>query len=266
MRVDADGDDVSIEARDLMRWLWKRRLRRDHDYTDTDLAAIFEAYAIDALALDNSMGLVVSSSPCGIVGSRRVLALQHMICGDQLEELAQTGVDWTVIDRTVLVGGAVTPSTLTLPPLLTDESFVNPPRVTYDGEQQATDWLIRGAGVGDGPDAVYGEAGGVTSEYGLVDRVESNEEILDSGSAQRAAASRLALTGTEFAVVSEGVLTPNAPITISQLVPGQVVTIRLQSSCIPILRDYRLSSVGVSASGEQPEQVTIGLQPVGSGA
>lgn len=264
--IDVLGEVATISARDVMQWMWIRRLRHDHAFVATDLATIFQAYVTDALTLDNSMGLVVVPTPTGVTGDRSVLALQHMIAGDQLDELSRTGVDWTTIDRSVFVGGTVTP--YPLPPtgrlVLIDDSFQTPPRVTTDGMQMATDWVVRGAGGGDGPDPVFGEAGGLSATFGLVDRVETNEEILDSPSAAAQAASRLALTGGGATVVSEGILSPDAGVTIDQLVPGLPVELRLVNPCLQILVDYRLASVKVTAGATQDEQVTLSFQPLGS--
>lgn len=263
--LGVQGEDATVTARDLAQWFYRRRLRADHAFDNVDLSVIFQAYVDDALSLDNSMLISLTASPCGVLGTRSTLALQNLYCGDQLDELSTTGIDWTVIGRSILVGGAVVPAPLyATPPLLTDESFATPPLVNRDGMGMATDWLVRGAGGGDGPDSIYAEAGGVDPTYGLVDQVVTYDAILDLTSAAAAATTLRALAGAPVSTISDGQLSPDAGVTMAELIPGVIFSVRLSETCLPVQSASRLAGVTVSVSADADEQVSVTFQPEGT--
>lgn len=253
----------SIEARDLTAW-WDRRLvHNDVNLPETDLATIFQAIADDAMAPDPSPNLTVRTTASKIKGSRRILALQHQEAGPALRDLANVGIDWTAVGRTVLAGGLVIPTQ----PIgtLTDDNFVTPPTPVRDGSQQSNAPLVRGAGGGVLGDVFFAAAkdGAAVIRDGLLESVESVSTISDYNSATQAAASQLDLR-SRFVGAESCQLAPSAPFSIDDLVPGALCQVNCQETCLPIVGEFRLKQVSVSASFGQDDSIDITIQPKGT--
>lgn len=260
---------AQLKARDLSAWLDKRFIHNTISYVNADLATIFEAYVRDAMSPDPTPGLAVTASPCGVRGTRSVDAADYKHAGPEIRELSQSGIDWTMIGRVMLAGGLVVPSTPVA--TLTDEHFVDPPDVEEDGMAQANRWAVLGA---QAHDAVTGqftsgfaftgvaESVADANEDGLLEDRVQIDQVKDTQSAYAAAVGRLALTRTTIPIISGGTLTPSAPITIDQLVPGALVNVLLQNTCRPVSGQYRLQTVDVTVAPD--EQVSITLQPMGT--
>lgn len=260
----APPDQYEVSARGLTSWWDHRLIHEDHNYTvGTDLATIFEDLAADAMAPDPSPGLVVATTPCGVLGTMDILATQHLMAGPKLRELAKIGIDWTEVGRSVLVGGAVVP-TASIGTFL-DEHFVTPPTPRIDGSAQANAWLVKGSGGGAAGDEVYAYDSDPTAAVvdGLLESVASVSTIENYESALAAAQSRVALT-TEVIAVENCVLTPDAPFTIDQLVPGATCRLALEETCIPVFGSYRLQKVAGHASSPDGEKITLTFQPIGT--
>jgi hypothetical protein len=263
--VASDHQQWRVEARDLSAWWDHRRIHSDHVYdTPTDLATMFQDFADDAMSVDNSPGLVVVTTPCGVQGTRTILGTQHQMAGLELRDLANIGIDWTLIVREVMAGGAIVP-TAPLDVFL-DEHFTQPPAANLDGTSQANNWVIRGAGGGTAGDTIYGESSdaaaavldGILESVDTVTTIESNEAAL--GAAQTRVALTAAVVGAENAP-----LAPSAPFPITVLVPGALCPLALQETCIPIFGSYRLQGIDVVANGQDgTETVTPIFQPEGT--
>lgn len=263
--VAGDHQQLQVDARDLSAWWDHRRIHVDHAYVvPTDLATIFQDFATDAMSVDNSPGLVVKTTACGVLGVRSILGTQHQIAGLELRDLAKTGIDWTAVGRTVLAGGSAVPTASI--GTFTDAHFTQPPKPNLDGTAQANDWVVRGAGGGVAGDVVYGEASDTSAQErdGVLEAVDTVSTIQDNTSAAAAAQTRVALT-TGVLSVEEAYLAATAPFTIDQLVPGAVCYLDLQETVIPIQGQYRLQSVDPTARGNDGvEQVVLVFQPVGT--
>lgn len=257
----SDPEAPKLSARDLTAWWDHRLIHQDHAYTQTDLATVFQAFAVDAMAPDNSPKLNVIAHPCGVLGDYNVLASQHKKAGQLLRDLAGIAIDFTAVARDVLVGG----SAITTPPIgvLVPEFFTVPPTVTLDGTNQANDWIVSGQGGGSLGDVVFGEASDLDEigDDGLLEDVASITTIQDNAAATSAALSRVALQ-KEATLIERAQLVPKAPFTIAQLVPGATCRVWLEG-CVPVDDYYRLQEVAVTADASGGEAVQIVLQPLG---
>lgn len=256
---------IKVTARDLTAWWDHRLIHDDHEYAETDLATIFQALADDAMAPDTSPGLTVTTSGTGIRGSRRILTAQHAMAGPALRDLTNTGIDWTTIGRTVLAGGLVVPHD----PIGTfvDDHFATPPTPILDGSGQSNARTVRGAGGGQLGDTIFATAEDAFAAIadGLLETVDTVTTVTDYNSAVQAAETRLALT-TAIIAVEGCLLTPAAPFTRSQLVPGSLAELRLQETCIAINAGFRLKAVQVTAQAGQDDSVALTFQPEGTTA
>jgi hypothetical protein len=219
------------------------------------------------MAPDTTPGLNVHTTPCGVTGTMTLLELQHLVAGPKIRDLSRIGVDWTTVGRDVLAGGAAVP-TESIGTFL-DEHFVRSegkgatPKL--DGTQQTNAWLVRGQGGGSAGDTVFGYDGDPAAAAldGLLESVATVSTIQDGDSALAAAQTRLALT-SDVLTLESAILSPDAPFTIDQLVPGALCELALDSTCIPVTGPYRLQKVTVTASAPDGEVVTLAFQPVGT--
>lgn len=252
-------------ARDLTVWWDRRRIHDDHVFVATDIASIFEAVASDAMAPDNSPGLVVSATPCGILSTQTYLAVQHLLAGPTLRDLANIGIDWTTVNREVLVGGTTVPASPI--GILVDEHFLTPPQPTIDGSTQRNSIIVRGSGGGAAGDTIFGgpaEDAAAILRDGLLEDVVTVSTIGDNATAIAAATTRVELQ-SDVVLVGGCVLAPSAPVTVDQLIAGAVVTLKLTGTCIPVDGPYRIQKVAATISAtDNIEQITLSLQPVGT--
>lgn len=261
---DSDGGIV-LDARDLSTWLDRRRVHDLHEHASEELTSIFEALWDDAMAPDPVPEYTLSVTPGTVLGDREVLPEQNRLAGDELRELGRTGVDWTVVDRVQYVAADEIPAA-SIGPFI-DSHFQTPPDVEVDGTVQANDWVVAGSGGGADGDEVVGTASIPFGPEGLLESVASESAILDAPSADAAAASRLARSAVSPVFIREGVLTPEAPVSMAQLIPGARARISLRERCLTVDATQRLVSVGVEVSrsgGAVTEQVTVGFEPLGT--
>lgn len=259
---DAQGTSGGYDARDLSLWWDHRRLPVDRVFEATDLATIFETLADDAMLEDASPNITVVSSPTGILGTRKYLAGQHLMAGPQLRELANSGVDFTFVGRDALVGGTSIDAEPIV--LLQDRHLAAIPKTTR-GFPVGNRVGLSGAGGGEGPDPIFGEAQDAASiaTYGLLDDVQSQESVRDDASAAAQARSTLAIGSVPVTVLSEVLLDSTAPVLIEQLVPGALVGCAFGSSGIDVAGTFRISKVDVKGEGRN-ESVQLTLEPVGT--
>lgn len=263
-----DHQQLVVLARGISAWWDRRRIHHDHDYSlsPTDLAYIFAQLSIDAMQPDNSPGLTVATTPTGIKGVVVVKASQNLMAGAELRTLADAGLDWTEVGRDILCGGTTVP-TADLG-TLTDEDFAFPPTVTYDGSSQANSETVIGAGIGADGSTIYAtsaDAAAATLD-GLLELTDTASSLQDYDSVLASAESLRALV-TDPVLVSNCVLSPDAPVTIDQLVAGATVRLELTDTLLPVSGRYRLQQLDVSvqfASGELTEQVKPTFQPEGT--
>jgi PKD repeat protein len=253
--IDFAYGTVTVRASDLTAW-WDRRTVGTLNFVGADLSDIFSAVHQNAMGSDPIPNFVISPTPTHIYGDRSYAATDYKYAADLLDELSKTGLDWTCFGRTVLIGGSEVPAD----PYFTifDDFWTEPPKVMSKGDDQATQVVVRGKGVTGTAtaDASY------LNSYGLIVRVFDENNIEDQPTVDRAAETRLAMLQdqTYIAAPSGAGLTPNAPITLAELVPGIRVRVVSEATCRKVTADFRLSKVKVDFTG----QVAIDLQPLGT--
>jgi hypothetical protein len=259
------SSDVVVECRDLISWLQKRRLHDDLEFKQVDLATIFNTLVTHGMTLDNVPGLFPTAGATGILGDRSYKQTQSDYVYDLIQELARTGVDYTMVDST-MVAGSVSIATEPIG-TLTDDHFVTSPGIRIAGDQMVNDWAVAGGGGGSNGHEKIGRYVDVDPEYGLLQGSVVESKITDQDSLNAAAASKWALTNQPVAIISSAALTQDAPLTFDQLVPGAVVTVKLFDTCFPVSGPYRLHRVEVAAKRSQDglqETVKISLEPLGT--
>lgn len=240
---------IRIPARDLFQWFARRLLEHDRNFVGEDLADIFYRYVIDALTRDPTPNISVTTTPTGVTGDRSIVAGTFRRADDELRELARTGVDFTALGRTILVGGREV-DTPPIGPLLVEHFADDGPTSTLDGLDAASEAVVVGAAGATPGNPIMGRAGGIDTRMGLVQDVSSESSIKDNASAQAAAETRhdWLAEAPEFIT---GQLTADAPIGFDELVPGAQADLRLALLCRDIVGIYRLQDMAttVAASG-----------------
>lgn len=231
---------VTWTAKDLFVWFEHRRVHSDYTLTAVDLSTIFNAFALDALGPDNSMGIVITARAAGITGDRTVIAAQRRRAADLLRDLARSGVSFTMIARTLLVAGLQLPLDALV--RLIDE-HTEDPQQSEDGSSAATDVALVGKLVDDVQ--TLGSATLDGSDLGVLETTVSSNEIEDSTLADMVAASNLSV----LSVVPEQLTVPlsaDSQNGYAALIPGASQLLDLPS--IEVFGSYQLQSLQVSVS------------------
>lgn len=258
---DYTYESLSLPALDLFFWFKRRVLPTTRGFVGEDLATIAKIYANDALDQDTTPNVTVIATPTGVLGDRAVVSTLYRYAADEIQELARTGLDYTVIGREVRFGGREisTPSLVTL----TEDVFeVRSARLA--GLALANDIIVLGTSSGSVSSPVVGRA--TTTSQPLVQQVYSERSILDVSSATVAAETRLDLLEDPPFFIT-GRLLETAPINFDDLVPGAKVTLSQQVGFRRIDADMRLLGVDVSATAADngvTESVELTLEPVGT--
>lgn len=257
-----DPLNLTIAGRDLFTWLERRTLPFDRTYTATDLASIFAGYLADALVQDRSQNLTtLFLGEIGTVGDRTVTASSFPIAGDALRELSRSGVDFTVIGRTLRYGGlpATSATAILYDPAVYQDPGGSTPKLTKQGLNMATVVTVKG-----GQDVnrvqITSTVGFPDAEHGLISQVVSEPLILDTLSATHAGAGRLAFLNPAPQYLSCQ-LTERAPIRFDQLVPGIRIDTAFNLGLTDVEGQFRLSAVDVSSS-QAGEVVGVTLVPM----
>lgn len=257
------AEGVTIPARDLFQWMERRNLEHDRSFTDADLAVVFQQYVLDALERDTTPNITVEIYASSAAGTRSVLAAARRRAADELRELARTGVDFTMIGRRLLVGGAELP----LPPLpLLHDAQVDNPKLVVRGLDAASEVIVVGATDANTTAPHVGVASRGVATVGLVQTTLNESSIKDDASCAEAANTRLDLLAApaEFLTVD---LLPATSVRFENLIPGTRWPVGVLVACREVVGTFRLAEVSVSATASDngdTETVTVTLEPLGT--
>lgn len=252
-------DTTVIQAKDITAWLYKRVVKTLIDFTATgsgaaDLVTIAAALVTHGYGQDDPNVLpYLLTVLSGVVGERQYKPNSAYV-GDELQELARTGVDYTAIGHRLILAGEMPIAQL---PALADEDFAGELQVVEDGRAAATAATV----VGKGVLATSGGAG----PCGLLEVLATEEQILDQPSAQ-AEADAIVMAGNPtplYLQVPDGAqLAPEAPVAINDLVPGVIVPVTSSETCRTVAASLRLQKV-TATFGAEGEKVGVTLVPIG---
>jgi hypothetical protein len=257
-----DDSGFSLQAEDISAWLAERRLHSNHSHAQVDLAIIFAEYISDAMSVDPIPNLTVAAGRAGVYGTRVVKARDRKIARAEIDELARTGISWTVLDGTMIVTGVAPVGD---PLSLYDVHFQGIGKVTVDGSM-ATEVTVLGSG---GTSSEQGPVGvavtpdpAIIERYGVHEVVVSETTIKDPESAFVAARNRLGRLARPAALFSGGQLTDDFPLTQNEIVPGLSIDAHLVEQCRVVDGAYRLTKVS-GKFGSSTDVIEIDVQPPG---
>lgn len=244
-----------VNAADLVSVLNTRTPHESRSFTRTDLTEVAEWLIEDGFLPDDPGHSVNVLAESGLSGSREYTEDTGQT-GDHLKDLADTGIDFTVVGNSILLMPDDWSASVGL---LTDADLPDGLTVTEDGTALATRWVVHG----DENSGVKGVAGGVHPYYGLIERVVQDTAIKDAESAQAAAQSRLnaSLPVPVYIDTQEVTLSPDAGVDVARLVPGWCVDLATTTTCRDISQRLKVTGLHVTADGDG-ESVKVQLGPV----
>lgn len=263
LQIEWSGGRVELWAADLSAWLARRVPHRDMTFGDSDLTDIARWLIEDGFAPDDPGHEVRVVAPAGVRGARQYTRDVGQTY-DHLADLADTGLDFTVVGDTIVL----LPETHTASVgRLTDSDMPEGLVVAEDGAALATRWVVAGDEEGD----VLGEAGGPHEYYGLLERYVEQTSIPDDASANAAARSKLrsSLPVPVFIDTQEVTISPEAAVDVPTLVPGWCLDITSATTCRTITQRLKITGVKVSEDGgteSTPGQERVQVQVAATGA
>lgn len=246
---------TSLVARDVLAWSDKRGNRTAVDVTvpAADLAVIAYRAILAGFPLDepNILSYLVPRNT--EIAATRTYAAMAQYVGDILRDLAASGLYYTALGRSIILSGA---GAFGSTAALTEAHFLVDLEVVEDGLSAATTATVIGQGVVG--------TGGAPGPYGALDYIVSESNILDQASADGAAA-LIAAQGWPtplYITVPDGArLAPDAPVTISDLVPGVYIPTTVTNTCRSVSTTMRLTKLDVQFSPDDGESVAITTVP-----
>lgn len=256
-------EEVKIRAQDSLAWTTVRIPPIDINFTSiaTDLTDIAEFILATAFALDTVTCEMdnLHLTPTGTLGFRFWEAFTGT-AWEMLVDLADTGVDFTTLGRTIVITGDEASYTPLI--LLTDDHIMGEIEVKKDGTLQGNRWYVHFEG--DQGTPASGEAVSFFC-YGPIERMRDGDGLQDGISAGQAADTYVAssaIAPRSLEVPSGSKLSPDTPWTINQMVPGARVDVAVTKICFPLTRSFRLTLVETEYSDKNGESVNVTLSPI----
>lgn len=290
---DYSNDTATFYAKDLSAWFDKRLvelLEEDYDVEDIDSKDVFEWLVNHAYCKD-PWCMTWSFSPTGVNVTRLYYAFfngerwggAYPVIGDEIRDMQNYSVDWTVVDRHMYGGGLQTDPPFTKRIILLSNHWTTQPIVKVTGQNMSN--RVVAAGGSGGNDGWYDEemwieppiTGPITPAqltgdqriFGLLESFESYPELDDEDTTEegnavtQAAWGKYQLSNDPFSYIQGGRLDKSAPVNFEDLIPGTIFEVRLDQTCRPFQGQYRLASVQVSIQGAADEVVDLNMEPVG---
>lgn len=255
------GGNILI-ARDVLWWLGRRRLHQSHVSAAQGAVSIARELIIDGFLPDDPNILAhLDAVGVGVISDREYLADGKKYVIDLLKDLAKGSIDFTALGRRIIVRPQGT--SLGRTTMLTCNDFQGDVCATDNGQTAATSATVTGK------DGVIGTSGGVDPFYGLVEVLIDDQTITSNATAAGQAAGLVAAGNPPPLVIQppdSASLSPDAPVSIEQLVPGVEVPVFIDCTCRQANQLMRLIKLNVTwqADSDLGEQVRPILQPVTS--
>ncbi|MFF0092658.1 hypothetical protein ACFYSF_22230 [Streptomyces canus] len=234
---------VEIVAEDVSVWLDDRVPHANKTFTNTDLSEIAQWLVEDGFAPDDPGHVVEIIGKAGVSGSRSYTAGIGQT-GDHLRQLAEAGIDYTVIGNKILL----LPEThLVSVGRLSDADLPEGLEVSEDGKSLVTRWIVAGSE----ESGVIGSDGGTDPYYGLHERYIEMTEITDAASATAAAKARRRVSSVVpvFIDTQQVTISPLAAIDVPSLVPGWALDVTSASTCRRVTQRLKITGLRVTETG-----------------
>lgn len=261
-RPEFDGEEMTIEAADLLKIFSKRIIRQPFEHVDVDISQIFTDYAA-ACGVYDPLPIILIPSDTGITATRTVTTAEYRLGWDAMEELLSVGLDVVSVGLNVYVG----PIDQQIRPIrLTERMFKGEvqPLIGEDGEPYANQIVVKGANglVSQYPNTVTPARPNIS--YPLVEAVFDAPDIEDQNSLDRFALEQYEARSQVPTIISMqgGVtLVADFPYELRELIPGRLVNAILRTECGLLQQAMRLNKVHYNSSSD--ETIKIEIEPAG---
>lgn len=260
-QIEWTVNGVTIDAVDVIGWLDRRVPHQDFAFTGTDLNEIARQLIDDGFEPDDPGHTVTIIEPAGVTGGRQYTEGVGQTA-DHLRDLAETGIDFTAVGNNIVL---MPESFCAVVGRLSDADMPEGLIVAEDGTTLATKWYVSGQDTD-----VVGSSGGADPYYGLLERYIEQTSVTDSDSAQQAAEAKLRASSSApvFIDTQQVTLSPTAPVSIEQLIPGWCLDITSAGTCRTITQRLKIVGVDVretGGSGSTAGQEQVQIQVASSG-
>jgi hypothetical protein len=268
---------LTLNARDMLFWMERRGVQPaagSYFYPNaTDTGAILRTVITDAFTgADPGLLTYADLQDTGTTSTLDRVWRDSQPVGELLRELISAGVDVFTVGRRVYV--LSDRSRLGFNPYrLSEDSFLDELEVRENGVDAATRAVCVGGQPLDGSgqpiqdvSPVIGTAGGTDAFYGRVDRFTTSPNTVVQ-SVANGIASAMRSYGypppVDLVVPRGARLSPHAPVSLGQLIPGRPFVVGLRSYCTPAEQRYRLNELEVTWGRTQVEEVAVSLSSSG---
>ena len=248
---------TTLRARDRWAWLDGHAIRQSMelsgDYTTIAVELLKHALTHPDGTGDETCILdYLDARLTGVWTDVEYKAYQQSV-GAELRNLAKGPLNVTFVGQSLVMFG---PYPLSRTAMLQDIDFLDEITVVENAHALATRVIV----VGDG---VIGACGGTDPYYGLWERIIQDNTITSQRGAEMLACAELMQHSPLVVSVPNGAhLSPNAPVSISELIPGVEIPVWSQRTCREVNQNLVLARLVVEED-DGGEQVMVTLSPGG---
>lgn len=256
VNVSWTESEVKVRATDLIGLLDRRVVHAPYVFDSTEITSIAKTLIEDAFQPDDPGHRVTVVDPAGTLGGRTYQAWIGQTA-DHLRDLADTGMDFTVVgDNIILLPDAFSD----VVGRLADADLPEGLTVTEDGASLATRQIV----AGEESTGFVGVAGGINDYYGLLEIYTEQSTLKTLDDVDQAAQAKLrgSLTAPVFIDTQDVTLSPTAPVTVEQLVPGWCLDISTAITCREITQRLKITGLSVTEDADS-EKVVVQVTATG---
>lgn len=264
VQPDGTTEQITIKARDILHYTDVRLTHEDMWYQDAAPEApiawgradsgnvarwlVDRATDLDDPGLRDSVHI----TPTGVLIQRTGRAREFYI-GEELRDLARSGLVFYTVGRAAYMHGDWQPNVGQNLKRLTHKDFLGSNTILVDAVHAATAVSVVGAVPAGTTDTTNTEpvktyAGGVDPFFGLIERLQRAENITDQTTLDEIARRVVGYGNpppTILTVDNGAVLSPDAPVSIHDLVPTRWFQLEARGTCRTVQRPMKLSHVKV---------------------
>lgn len=258
-------DSVTINAGDVLSWLARRTPHSLMRFVETNGATVAESLIQDGFLPDDPGHevTVLGQSSISLTQTYRTGIGQTL---DWLVDVAASGgIDFTAVGHSVFI---MPDQFAPVIGSITDADMPDGLVVTEDGSSIATKWYVYGQD-NSGIFGEYGDYEATHGYYGLLERsVQDSNLGSDNGAIAAARGLWQSSRGASVYIDTQNVtLSPDANVTVEQLVPGWALDVTTTSTCRDVSQRLKITGLHVVADGSgEKVQVQVGPLAIGVGA
>lgn len=226
MQVEASAEGLVVEASDGAAFFQRRRLSASRRFDQQDAARVMSVLVEDAMSVGDPLRVVdnmrLSESRVWVVVDE---VANTKLVSEVLDDLAEAGLQWTFLAGTLLIGSVMAGHTTAM---LSDRHLTGGVTVVKDGKDIVTDVLVQGEGTwaqrAIGDDRLVVQAVEKSTNLKTEEACEARAEavLLEQG------------VGPLRVEVDASPLSPEAPVSLNELVPGVRVPVSSSQTGIPV--------------------------------